>query len=74
MQESNKLRTVYPAGKFTRNRQNKQWHIYSTGKIARRVSTSIVGWNIYMACSGNQNILSGLCAQREGVSVVQVMQ
>ena len=56
------------------NRQNKQRHIYSTGKTAHRLFKSIVGWNIHMARSGNQKILSGLCAQREGVSVVQVMQ
>ena len=56
--------------KFTQNRQNKQPHFYSTGKIARRPSKSIVGWNIHMARSRNRNkkILSGLCAQREGVS------
>ena len=60
--------------KFTQNRQNKQRHFYSNGKIARRLSKSIVGWNIHMARSRNRKILCGLCAQREGVSVVQVMQ
>ena len=60
--------------KFTQNRQNKQRHFYSTGEIARRLSKSIVGWNIHMARSPNQEILSGLSAQREGVSAVQVMQ
>ena len=60
--------------KFTQNRQNKQRHFYSTGEIARRLSKSIAGWNIHMARSPNQEILSGLCAQREGVSAVQVMQ
>ena len=48
--------------------------VYSAGKIARRLSKSIVGWNIHMVCSQNQNILSGLCAQLDGVSAVQVMQ
>ena len=31
--------------KITQNQQNKQQHFYSTGKIARRLSKSIVGWN-----------------------------
>ena len=54
--------------KFTQNRQNKQQHFYSTGKIARRLSSSIVGWNIHMARSQNQNIFSGLHAQQKGVN------
>ena len=49
--------------KLTQNRQNKQRHFYSTGKIARRLSKSIVGWNIHMARSRNRKILSGFCAQ-----------
>ena len=60
--------------KFTQNQQNKQQHFYSTGKIAHRLSKSIVGWNIHMARSRNRIIFSGLCAQQEGVSAVQVMQ
>ena len=60
--------------KFTQNRQNKQQHFYSTSKIARRLSKSIVGWNIHMARSRYRKILSILRAQREGVSAVQVMQ
>ena len=60
--------------KFTQNRQNKQRYFFSTGKIASRLSKSIVGWNIHMASSRNQKILSGLCAQQEGVSAAQVMQ
>ena len=62
--------------KFMQNRQNKQQHFYSTGKIAHKLSKSIVGWNIHMARSPNQKILSRLCAQGEGVSLsaVQVMQ
>ena len=60
--------------KITQNQQNKQQHFYSTGKIARRLSKSIVGWNIHMVDSQNRKILSGLCAQWEGVSAVQVMQ
>ena len=60
--------------KFTQNRQNKQRHFYSTVKIARRLSKSIVGWSIHMARSQNWKFLSGLCAQWEGVSAVQVMQ
>ena len=67
-------RTVYSAGKIYAYRQNKQRHFYSTGKIACRLSKSIVGWNIHMARSRNRKILSGLWAQREGVSAVQVMQ
>ena len=46
--------------KFAQNRQNKQRHFYSTGKIARRLSKSIVDWNIQMARSQNRKILSGL--------------
>ena len=45
---------------------------YSTGKIARRICKSIVGWNILMARSQNQKVLSGFGAQlgrQEGVSV-----
>ena len=60
--------------KFTQNRQNKQRHFYSTGKIARRLSKSIVDWHIHMVRSRNRKVLSGLCAQREGVSAAQVMQ
>ena len=60
--------------KFTQNQQNKQRHFYSTGKIAHRLSKSIVGWNIHMACSPNQKILYGLYVQQERVSAVQVMQ
>ena len=60
--------------KFTQNWQNKQRHFYSTGKIACRLSKSIVGWNIHMTRSQNQKILSRLCAQREGVIAVQVIQ
>ena len=60
--------------KFTKNRQNKQQNFYSTGKIARRLSKSIAGWNIHMARSRSRKLISGLCAQREGVSAVQVMQ
>ena len=56
------------------NWQNKQQHFYSTGKIARRLSKSILGWNIHMVRSQNRKIPSGLWAQREGVSAVQVMQ
>ena len=40
--------------KFMQNRQKKQRHIYSTGKIVHRLSKSIVVWNILMACSENQ--------------------
>ena len=56
--------------KFMQNRQNKQQHFYSTGKIAHRLSKSIAHWNIRMARSRNRKILSGLCAQWEGVSAV----
>ena len=59
--------------KFTQNRQNKQRHFYSTGKIACRLFKSIIDRNIHMACSWNRKILSGLCAQREGDSAVQAM-
>ena len=60
--------------KFTQNRQIKQLHFCSTGKIACRLSKSIVGWNSHMARSWNRKILSGFCGQWEGVSAVQVMQ
>ena len=60
--------------KFTQNRQNNQRHFYSTSKIVRRLSKSIIGWNIHLARSPNRKILSGLCEQQEGVSAVQVMQ
>ena len=56
------------------NRPNKQLYFYSTDQIAHRLSKSIVDWNIHMARSRNQKILSGLWAQREEVSAVQVMQ
>ena len=49
--------------KFMQNRQNKQRHFHSTGKIACRLSQLIIVWNIHMVCSQNQNILSGLIAQ-----------
>ena len=52
--------------KFTQNRKNKQRHFYSTGKIARKLSKSIIAWNIWR----NLKILSGLCAQQQGVSAV----
>ena len=56
--------------KFMQNRQNKQQHFYSTGKIAHRLSKLIAHWNIRMVRSQNRKILSGLCAQWEGVSAV----
>ena len=51
------------------NWQNKQQHFYSTGKIVRRLSKSIVGWNIHMVCFFVD------CVQSEKESVqLQVMQ
>ena len=51
--------------KFTQNRQNKQQHFYSTGKIVRRLSKSIVGWNIHMArCRKPKNSFWIVCTAR----------
>ena len=44
--------------KFTQNRQNNQRHFYSTSKIVRRLSKSIIGWNIHMTRSPNRKILA----------------
>ena len=52
------------------NRQNKQQHFYSTGKINHRLSKSIVGWNIHMMHSRNRKFLTRLCAEQEEVSAV----
>ena len=61
-------RTLYSADKNYADQQNKQRHFYFTGKLARSLSKSIVGWNIHIVCSPNRKILSGLRAQQEVVS------
>ena len=51
--------------KFTQNRQNKQRYFYSTGTIVRRLSKSIVGWNIHMArCRKPKNLFWIVCTAR----------